>query len=179
MWPPKPADEARTQRRKAMLNAGTSATLPPSKRLGSGGSPMRKRGEEALNLILVACVNMDTPKTRYAIVRPVPDSYDRCVRTNIEKIDMSLAKKQHENHCKALEELGLKLIWIKGDSSLPDSCFVEDTAVIFGEKAVICNMKIESRAKEVTEVAKILRKFKKTYSIRFPATIDGWGRTSN
>jgi len=123
--------------------------------------------------MLIACVNMDTPKARYAIVRPVPDSYDRCVRTNIEKIDVSLAKKQHENYCKALEELGLKLIWIKGNNSLPDSCFVEDTAVIFGEKAVICNMKIESRTKEVIEVAKVLRKFKKTYSIRFPATIDG------
>lgn len=35
---------------------------------------------------------MDIPKVRYAIVRPVPDSYDRCVRTNTERIDVSFAK---------------------------------------------------------------------------------------
>jgi len=118
-------------------------------------------------------MSMDTPKAEYALVRPVPDSYDRCIRTSTEKINVPLAKKQHKEYCKALKELGLKLIWVKGDNSLPDSCFIEDTAVIFGKKAVICNMKMKSRAKEIIEVAKVLRKLKKTYSIRFPATIDG------
>lgn len=116
---------------------------------------------------------MNTPRVKYAIVRPVPDSYDHCVRTNVERIDVDLAKKQHAEYCKALQKLGLKLIRIEGDNTLPDSCFVEDTAVIFGEKAIICNMKIKSRFKEVVEVAKALEKLKETYYIKPPATIDG------
>ena len=116
---------------------------------------------------------MSTPTGKYAIVRPVPDSYDHCVRTNVEKIDVDLAKRQHAEYCKALQKLGLKLIWIEGDNTLPDSCFVEDTAVIFGEKAIICNMKIKSRFKEVVEIAKALEKLRETYYIKPPATIDG------
>ncbi|MCK4223413.1 hypothetical protein KAX01_03860, partial [Candidatus Bathyarchaeota archaeon] len=110
---------------------------------------------------------------RYALVRSVPDSYDRCVRTNVEKIDVALARRQHARYCKVLQECGLKLIWIDADDSLPDSCFVEDTAIIFTEKAVICNMSIKSRANEVVEVAKALEKLKETYYIKPPATIDG------
>ena len=116
---------------------------------------------------------MSAHAVKYAVVRPVPDSYHRCVRTNIEKIDVPLAKRQHAEYCKTLQELGLELIWIEADNTLLDSCFVEDTAVIFGEKTVICNMKVRSRVKEVVEVAKVLEKLKETYYIKPPATIDG------
>jgi len=116
---------------------------------------------------------MNVLTVKYAIVRPVPDSYERCVRTNVEKIDIALARNQHEEYCKTLQKLGLKLIWIKGDDALPDSCFVEDTAIVIGEKTIICNMKIKSRASEVIEVAKVLKKLKETYYIKPPATIDG------
>lgn len=116
---------------------------------------------------------MNVHKVKHAIVRPVPDSYDRCVRTKVEKIDVALAKRQHAEYCAALQRLGLELIWIRGDNSLPDSCFVEDTAIVFEKKAVVCNMAIESRAKEVVEVAKVLGELKETHHIRPPATIDG------
>jgi len=117
--------------------------------------------------------SMDAGSVRCAIVRPVPDSYDRCVRTNCEKIDVALAKGQHAEYCHALQKLGPELIWIRGDNALPDSCFVEDTAVVFGEKAVICNMRVKSRADEMAEVAKVMEEFKETYCIKPPATIDG------
>jgi len=110
---------------------------------------------------------------RNALVRPVSESYDDCVRSNREEIIVALAKRQHAEYCSTLEQLGLKLIPISADNTLPDSCFVEDTAVIFGEKAVICNMKTKSRAKEVIEVAKVLGKMKELHYIKPPATIDG------
>jgi len=116
---------------------------------------------------------MSIASARYAIVRPVPESYNQCVRTKIEKINVDSAKRQHAEYCRALQKLGLELVWIEGDNSLPDSCFVEDTAVILGEKAVICNMNIKSRANEVVEVAKVLEKLKETYYIKPPAIIDG------
>lgn len=110
---------------------------------------------------------------RYALVRPVPDSYNRCVRTNVEKIDVALARRQHAMYCEALEERGLKLVWVDADDSLPDSCFVEDTAIVFTEKAVICNMNAKSRVNEVTEVAKVLERFREVHYIESPAIIDG------
>jgi len=110
---------------------------------------------------------------RKALVRPVPEPYDHCVRSSREEIDVAIAKKQHAEYCKALEQLGLKLIIVSADNTLPDSCFVEDTAAIFREKAVICNMKIKSRAREVVEVAKVLSKIKDTHYIKPPAIIDG------
>jgi dimethylargininase len=110
---------------------------------------------------------------RFAVVRPVPSSYDHCVRTSTERIDVELAGQQHKRYCKALQRLGLKLIWIEGDDSLPDSCFVEDTALVFGERAVICSMSVDSRAAEVVGVAKVLEKLKQVSYIRPPAIIDG------
>ncbi len=116
---------------------------------------------------------MNATTVKHAVVRPVPDSYDRCVRTKVEKIDVALARRQHAEYCEALQELGLDLIWIKGENALADSCFVEDTAVILGEKAVICNLSLKSRAKEVVEVAKVLKELKETHCIKPPAIIDG------
>jgi dimethylargininase len=92
---------------------------------------------------------------------------------NREKIDVALAKIQHAEYCLALQKLGLSLTWIRGDNALPDCCFVEDTAVVFGEKAVICNMRVKSRANEVAEVAKVMGELRETYRINPPATIDG------
>jgi dimethylargininase len=112
-------------------------------------------------------------KARYAIVRPVPTSYNKCVRTNTEPINVEHAKRQHREYCTTLERLGLKLIWIKGDNRLPDSCFVEDTTFVLDGKAIICNMSVKSRAPEVIEVAKVLAKLKEIHYIKPPATIDG------
>jgi len=110
---------------------------------------------------------------RYAIVRPVPDSYNLCVRRSAAKIDVALAKRQHREYCEVLQRLGLKLVWVRSDSSLPDSCFVEDAAVVLDGKAVVSNMRLKSRAREVIEVARVLRRLKDVYHIKPPATIDG------
>ena len=110
---------------------------------------------------------------RFAVVRPVPSSYDHCVRTSAERIDVDLARQQHKQYCRALQRFGLKLICIEGDDSFPDSCFVEDTALVFGERAVICSMSTDSRAAEVGGVAEVLEKLKQISYIRPPAIIDG------
>jgi dimethylargininase len=116
---------------------------------------------------------MKLAEEKIALVRPVPNSYDHCVRTNSETIDVRLAGLQHETYCKMLQKHGLRLAWVDRDDRLADSCFVEDTAVILGGRAVICNMSVKSRAPEVVDVAKTLKRFKRLYYIRSPATIDG------
>jgi len=116
---------------------------------------------------------MNAVSAKYALVRPVPNSYDHCVRMKVDRIDVARAKKQHAEYCKTLRRLGLTLVWVEVDNNLPDSCFVEDTAVVFGEKAVICNMSLKSRANEVIGVAKVMTKLKQTHYIKPPSIIDG------
>jgi dimethylargininase len=112
-------------------------------------------------------------EAKYALVRPVPESYGHCVRTNTAPICVELAQQQHKEYCQNLEILGLKLIWVKGDDSLPDSCFVEDAAFVFDGKAIICNMSVKTRAPEVVEVAEVLTGLKEIHYIKSPAMIDG------
>lgn len=59
------------------------------------------------------------------------------------------------------------------DDSLPDSCFIEDTAVIIEDKAIVCNMSVKSRTPEVIGVTRVLEKFKRIFYIKRPAMVDG------
>lgn len=54
-------------------------------------------------------------------------------------IDQALAEAQHEVYCRVLEErASLRLHRLEADARLPDCVFVEDTAVVAGERAVVC-----------------------------------------
>lgn len=116
-----------------------------------------------------------TPAGKYAIVRGVPTTYDRCVKASKpgRKIDVNLARSQHALYCRALEKLGLTLVRIDADDRFPDCCFVEDPAIVLGTRAVITQMGIGPRRGEETAVANALAKYKKLYRIRPPATIEG------
>jgi dimethylargininase len=91
-------------------------------------------------------------KARYALVRALPDSYDQCVTTQSEKIDVTLARKQHADYCSSLEKSGLKLIVLDSDNGLPDCVFVEDTAIVVDDVAIITNPGAPSRRAEVNAV---------------------------
>jgi dimethylargininase len=117
-----------------------------------------------------------TPRGDYAVVRGVPDTYNKCVRTfsPLQKINVELAGKQHKAYCRALENMGLKLIKISADNSLPDCVFVEDPAIVYKGKAIICRMGVESRVGEVEGVRETLSRHVKTLTeIKPPATIEG------
>src|SRR5256885_6595079 len=45
--------------------------------------------------------------------------------------DHQLALEQHAAYCAALEQCGLQLIRLEADERYPDSCFVEDAAIVF------------------------------------------------
>lgn len=115
------------------------------------------------------------PTGKYAIVRGVPNSYDRCIRPcDFENtINIELAKAQHAQYCDILEQLGLTLIRIDPDDRFPDCCFVEDTAIVIGDKAVIAIMAPKSRRGEEIEVKSTLSKYKDIYEINPPGIIDG------
>lgn len=74
--------------------------------------------------------NNRTPEGSIAVVREVPETLDKCVRTYSPRngVNLELAKKQHELYCKALERRNLKLVRIPAENSFPDCVFVEDPA---------------------------------------------------
>ncbi|KAG1457364.1 hypothetical protein G6F46_008044 [Rhizopus delemar] len=97
----------------------------------------------------------------YAIVRDVPTTFDKCVTTvdnTVSPIDISLAKKQYEAYVNALREHVDHIVEIPADPLHPDCCFIEDTAVVVQDTAVVNCLGAESRRKEISAVEKALRK---------------------
>jgi dimethylargininase len=118
---------------------------------------------------------MEMPTGTYAIVRGVATTFDKCLRSSHShgRIDVDLARRQHGAYCEVLTELGLTLIEIDPDDGFPDCCFVEDTAIVTHDKAIITCMGAESRIGEEAEVRKHLRAHKEVHEIKRPGSIDG------
>lgn len=112
---------------------------------------------------------------QFAVVRGLSANYDRCIKPDghNNRIDLELTRKQHRLYGLTLLQLGLTLISVEADDNLPDCCFVEDTTIIAGAKAIITNMKSPSRALETVEVKKLLSNYKKIKEIAAPGFIDG------
>lgn len=88
--------------------------------------------------------------------------------------DYHKALLQHEEYCEALKRSGLSLICLPSNTLYPDSTFVEDTAVIFGDRAVLCRPGAPSRRGEVRSIAGCLGSFFSTIRfIEHPGTLDG------
>jgi dimethylargininase len=112
---------------------------------------------------------------KIAIVKPPSRSYQRCVSSHPLRrtVDFVRAQSQHKAYCTALEELGLDLIQLPPDDSKPDSCFVEDTAIIHGGKAFIARMTLNSRRGEEASIREELEKHLKVSRCHPPETIEG------
>jgi dimethylargininase len=118
---------------------------------------------------------MATPSGSYAVVRGVPETFDRAIkpRAQREAIDVRLARQQHERYCQVLEGLGLGLIRLEADDRYPDCCYVEDTAIVVGEMAIMAEIAAPSRRGEGKAVEAVLRKHKEISHLEPPATLDG------
>ena len=110
-----------------------------------------------------------------ALVREPSSSYKLCVSSHPlhHTVDLEIALEQHAKYCKALSDLGLELIRLPQNEKYPDSCFVEDNAVVFKNKALITRMGVESRRGEEEEVATTLKDYFDIKRAEAPATIEG------
>jgi dimethylargininase len=112
---------------------------------------------------------------KHAIVRPPSSTFKKCISSHPlqYQLNLTLALTQHQRYCRILSDLGLDLIELPVDELHPDSCFVEDTAIIFKEKAIITQMAKESRRGEEKGVEEVLGKYKHLKRIKDDATIEG------
>jgi dimethylargininase len=110
-----------------------------------------------------------------AITHKVSPNISRCELTFVDRtpIDFGLATRQHDEYCDTLERLGVRVTELTENESYPDCCFVEDTAIVVDELAVICSMGAPSRRGETKLIERELSKYRETVRIALPATIDG------
>src|SRR3954469_13484664 len=74
-----------------------------------------------------------------AITRAVSRGLAACELTYQQRvpIDVDAARAQHRAYERALAAAGCRVEQLEADASMPDSVFVEDTAIVFDELALI------------------------------------------
>jgi len=112
---------------------------------------------------------------RRAIVRPPPTTFASGITSSAEGApELARALEQHQGYCLALEQCGLAVSVLSADADHPDSCFVEDTAVLTTRGAIATRPRAPSRAGEVDSVVAALHAyFPEIARITAPGTVDG------
>ncbi len=112
---------------------------------------------------------------RLAITRPISPKMGQCELTYLPRteIDLDLAYKQHHAYEQTLVRLGCQLVTLPPEPDLPDSVFVEDTAIVLDEVAIITRPGATSRRPETVSVAPILGEYRQLLWLQAPSTLDG------
>jgi dimethylargininase len=110
-----------------------------------------------------------------ALTRPISPSIVDCQLTHLarEPIDFACAAAEHAEYERRLAGLGASVRRLPAEPTLPDAVFVEDTAVVVDELAVIARPGAESRRPETATVAAQLAEHRRIVSIEPPGTLDG------
>jgi len=87
--------------------------------------------------------------------------------------DYSLMLEQHAGYVDTLERLGLEVVVLDPLRDFPDAYFIEDTAIVTPEIAIITNPGAASRKGEEDSVEDILEQYRKTVRILPPGTVEG------
>ena len=100
---------------------------------------------------------------------------DEGLRTYVGRapIDPGLAVRQHEDYCRLLRACGAEVRTLDVNRDLPDCAFIEDTAVVLDEVAVLASMGDAARRAEPAGVEPELRKYREVRRVEAPATLEG------
>jgi dimethylargininase len=111
----------------------------------------------------------------HAIARKPGKNFARGLTTtvSVKPPEYKTLFKQHEAYLQTLNTCGLKLTVLDPLPDCPDAYFVEDTAVVTPDVAVITNPGADARKGEVESIARVLADFRKIETILAPGTIDG------
>ena len=110
-----------------------------------------------------------------ALTRPVSSTLGQCELTHLarEPIDVARAMVEHRSYEDTLATLGATIVRVPGDSSLPDAVFIEDTALVLDQAAVVTRPGASSRRPETQSVAEVLARYRPLLRVEPPATLDG------
>jgi dimethylargininase len=110
-----------------------------------------------------------------AITRNVSPRFNECEITHIDRtpINVEVAQAQHHEYVQALAALGCQIVELPAEADLPDSVFVEDTAFILPEVAVITRPGADSRKPETESIIRALSPHIALVHVTAPASVDG------
>ncbi len=110
----------------------------------------------------------------HAITRiPGPDYPGGLTTSTLPAPDLALALEQHDAYVRCLESLGVNVEVLPAAPGFPDACFVEDTAVVVRETAVISRPGAPSRTGETEHIEGALAAHRPLARIKAPGTLDG------
>ncbi len=120
-------------------------------------------------------MNSVAARRTLAITHAPSPKMEQGQRTHIGRtaIDFARACRQHEGYCQMLRDCGAEVQVLDVNREWPDSVFVEDTAIVLDEVAVLASMGAEARRGETAGVERELHKHREVERIMLPATIDG------
>jgi dimethylargininase len=90
-----------------------------------------------------------------------------------ETIDVAQAAMEHAAYQSLLSSLGATIVGVSAAPELPDAVFIEDTAIVLDEIAVITRPGAPSRRAESAAVATVLAAYRSVHWMTAPATLDG------
>jgi len=99
----------------------------------------------------------------------------QCELTHVarSRIDLAIAVQQHVAYCNMLRECGAEVHVLADNLQYPDCCFVEDTAIVLDEVAILASMGAASRRPEPPGIERELLKYREVKRVQLPATIEG------
>lgn len=110
----------------------------------------------------------------HAIVRkPGPNFAEGLTTVDLGTPDYATVRNQHATYVATLQQLGVTVIELDPLPDHPDAHFVEDTAVIVPEVAVIARMGALARQGEEQAMAPVLAHYRPLVPIEPPGTFDG------
>lgn len=112
---------------------------------------------------------------QYAITRHPAHTFSQGISTaNLGKPDIDLAIVQHQFYVAALQKAGLGCYILPASPDFPDSVFVEDTAIVTSDFAVISRPGADLRQGEINEMTvELANFFQNVDRIQAPGTLDG------
>lgn len=110
-----------------------------------------------------------------ALTRGVSPTIGDCKLTFMERerIDVDAATRQHEAYKQCLTKMGVQITSLDLLPEAPDAVFIQDTAVVVDEVAVVATMGAACRAEEVESVAQVLSSHRSLKRLSPPATLEG------
>jgi dimethylargininase len=110
-----------------------------------------------------------------ALLREVSPSLAACELSFLERapIDVGRARAQHAHYAAELAALGCRIEWLAPLPANADAVFVEDSAVVVPEVAVITRPGVASRRGEVESVAAGLASHRPLRRIGAPGSLEG------
>lgn len=92
---------------------------------------------------------------------------------NLGPPDYQKALNQHQEYIQALQNCGLVITILDADDNYPDSTFIEDTALLTPECAIITNPGAPSRKGEIEKITNVLHNFySNVEKINAPGTLE-------